>query len=213
MMMEENYYNKLKKLYPLYEKVKSAILFAESFDEEREMYIAPMNQLRSALDHIFKSVDLANKIEDCEYELKEVKEHLERAGYDALDLLTGSLGTSIGKKLQPYDRETLTTLFSGYFTNIKPKIIEIRQNVAKRRIERNIDSDEFFFAYFDEVKELIEINKSVDKMIPSLQEYSDKKVREEHKVGKIIKKQRFWDILTGFVSAALIAILTWLLTK
>jgi len=69
-------------------------------------------------------------------------------------------------------------------------------------LERKTDSDKSFFAYFDEIKELVEINKSVDKIIPSLQEYSDKK-----------KKERLGSYLWGFASAALIAILTWLLTK
>ena len=208
------YYSKLKELYPLYEKVKLAILLVENFDEKREMYVAPINQLRSALDHIFKSVNTANDIESCDYELKEAKEHMERAGYDALELLAGSLGTSVIKKLRPYDTQTLTTIFPCYFTNIKPIITEIQQNVAERRMERKTDSGKSFSAYFDEIVELVDINKSVDKMIPSLQEYSDKKVKEEQKKSK---KERLWNYLwgplIGFVSAAIIAILAWLLAK
>ena len=207
--MEENFYNKLNELYPLYENVKSSILLLESFDEKREMYIAPINQLRSALDHIFKAINIAKKeTASCDYELKEAKEHMERAGYDALELLAGSLGTNIINKLQAYDTETLTKIFPDYFTSIKPKITEIRQSVAQRRMERKIDSEKSFFAYFKEITELVEINTTVDRRIPSLQEYSDKKAKEN-------KKERLWKYLIGpiigFVSAALIALLTWLL--
>jgi len=218
--MREIYYDKLKELYPCYEKVKSAILLVENFDEEQEMYVAPMNQLRSALDHIFKSVT-ATDIERCDYELKEAKEHMERAGYDALELLAGNLGTNIIKKLQPYNVETLTNVFPDYFTDILPKITDIRQKVAERRMERNINSNGFFSAYFDEIVELVDINKSVDKKIPALQEYSDKKVREKQEQQREeqarTKKERVWNYLwgpsIGFISAALIALLTWYLTK
>jgi len=205
-MEEHFYYSKLKELYPLYERVKYAILLVENFDEKREMYVAPINQLRSALDHIFKSVNIANETESCDYELKEAKEHMERAGYDALELLAGSLGASVIKKLQIYDNETLTAIFPSYFTDVKPKITEIRQNVAERRLERKTDSSKPFFAYFDEIKELVEINKSVDRMIPSLQEYRSKGQKKN-------KVERLWNYLWGPLIGFLIGILTWLLTK
>jgi hypothetical protein len=43
-------------------------------------------------------------------------------------------------------------------------------------------------------------------MIPSLQEYSDKKAKEN-------LKGRLLDYSLGFISAVLIALLAWLLTK
>jgi hypothetical protein len=224
--MEENdykisFYNKINQLCPLYEEVKSAIILVENFDEKRQMFIAPINQLRSALDHIFKSVTIANDNDSCDYELKEAKEHMERAGYDALELLASSLGTSIIEKLTIYDTNTLTEIFPKYYTEIKPTIAEIKQNVAVLRMERKTDAEKSFFAYFDETKKLINISKSVDKMIPSLQEYSDKKVQEESRKQeedqKKSKKERLWQYCIGptigFVSAAVIAIITWLLTK
>lgn len=219
--MVETFYNKLNGLFPLYERVKSAILLLENFDEKQEMYIAPINQLRSALDHIFKAVSIAQETANCDYELKEAKEHMERAGYDALELLAGSLGTSAIQKIQPYDTETLASVFPEYYTEIKPKITKIQQSVAQRRMERKTDSEKTFFAYFDEITELIQINTTVDSRIPSLQEYSDKKAteklsqqNEEHKKSK---KERLWQYvigpIIGFVSAALIAGLTWYLTR
>jgi len=219
--MEEGFCYKLKELYPLYEKVKFAILLVENFDEKQEMYVAPINQLRSALDHIFKSVNIASEVESCNYELKEAKEHMERAGYDALELLAGSLGACVIKKLEPYNTEALTNVFSEYYTEVKPKITGIQRSVAKRRMERKTDSEKSFFDYFNEITELVQINTAVDKRIPSLQEYSDKKVREkqeqQYEERKKNKKERLWSYLwgtlIGFVSAALIAILTWSLAK
>jgi len=195
--MEEDFHKKLNKLFPLYEAVKSAIILAENFDEKREMPVAPMNQLRSALDHIFKAVS-ANQDRDCDYELKEAEEHMTRAGYDALELLAGNVGADIIVKLQPYDTETLTTVFPAYFRHIKPKITAIRLSIANRRMERKDDVDKSFLAYFGEIKELISINADVDKIIPSLQEYNNKKEKEE-------RNKRFWQYVIGPILALIIA--------
>jgi len=219
--MEDNFYNKLNRLFPLYEKVKFSILLVENFDEKREMYVAPINQLRNALDHIFKAVSTAQQTEICDYELKEAEEFMLKAGYDALELMAGSLGTSIINKLQSYDIETLTKIFPKYFIVVKPKITEIQRNIAERRMERKTDLDKSFSAYFDEITELLQMNNSVDRIIPSLQEYSNKKAKEQlsqqNVEQKKSKKELFWKYcigpIIGFVSAAIIAVLTWLLTK
>jgi len=207
--MEELFYKNLIGLFPLYERVKSAMLLLENFDEQREMYVAPINQLRSALDHIFNAA-IAKEVENCDYELKEAKEHLIRAGYDALELFAGSCGASVCSKLNPYDTETLTNVFPEYFTEVKPKISEIQQIVAQLRMGRKIDSDDTFFSSLDLITDLITINTKVDKRIPALQNYSDIKVKEK-------KRERFWQYGIGSIIAlvftALGAFLTWLLTK
>jgi len=220
--MEEILYNKLKNdLLPLYNKVKSAILLVEGFDEKQEMYIAPMNELRNALDHIFSAVSIVSETQKCDYELKEAKEHMVRAGYDALELLAGSLGTTIVSKLRQYDTETLTQVFPDYFTSIKPTIAGIQQSLIEKRMKKKVDIDVSFCEFFDEIKELVEINNSVDKKIPSLQEYSDRRSIEKQKQQieeqNKIKKERLWQYgigsVIGFIFAAILAVLTWLLTK
>ena len=220
--MEEIFYNKLKNdLLPLYKNVKDAILLGEAFDEKREMYIAPINELRSALDHIFKAVSIASETQDCDYELKEAAEHMARAGYDALELLAGSLGTTIVSKVQPYDTETLTTVFPAYFTSIKPQISDIKEHIVAIRMERKPNSEQFFVAYFNEIKQLIEINKSVDRVLPSLQEYAEKRANEKLKrqieEQKKKKKERIWMFcigpIIGFVFGIIIALLNWWLKR
>lgn len=114
-------FNKLEELFSLYDKVRQSVILLENFNEEQKMYIAPINQLRSALDHIFKAINICDDFEQCEYELIEAKEHLDRAGYDSLELL----------------------------------------------------------AYFDQISILINIDKKVDTMIPSLEEYEKKKKKND----------------------------------
>ena len=72
-------FDKLEELFFLYEKVRQAVVLSENFNKERKIHIAPINQMRSALDHIFKAINSVDKIETCDYELKEAKEHLDRA--------------------------------------------------------------------------------------------------------------------------------------
>lgn len=176
---KSSFYESLEKLYDLYDKVRYAIILVENFGKERKMYIAPINQLRSTLDHIFKAVKCAENKEESAYELKEAKEHLDRAGYDALELLAAYLGMDIVEKVAQYDNETLMAVFPDYFTIIKPQITDIQNKVAILRSEKKINSEISFSAYFDQVSELIEMNKHVDVMIPSLEEFKRKNKKSQ----------------------------------
>ena len=113
-------FNKLEELFSLYDKVRQSVILLENFNEEQKMYIAPINQLRSALDHIFKAINICDDFEQCEYELREAKEHLDRAGYDTMELLAANIGITIVEKLKRYDTKTITEVFPYYFTTIKP---------------------------------------------------------------------------------------------
>ena len=216
--MKEKFYDKLNTLSKLYQNVRLAMFLLEQLDEKCEMYIAPINELRNALDHVFRAIKLD---EDVDYELGLVKEHIERAGYDALTLLAAKLGTRIAKNLEPYETDTFTNVFPEYFTRIKPKITEIQSDIAEYRNGRGKDSEENFITYFDKIKELIDIDKEVDRRIPALQDFSDKKKREEQeqqRAKKIRKRNdRVWKYIIGpiigFVSAIIIAYLIWLLNK
>lgn len=174
------YFDNLYELYSLYTKVRDAVILVENFDRNRDMYIAPINQLRSALDHIFKSISCAQNDESrSAYELKEAKEHLDRAGYDALELLAGSLGTGIIEKLSKYETSTLSAVFPKYYEVIKPKLSSIKQAIAVLRSEKKVDAEKSFLAYFDQITEMVEMDKEIDMMIPSLEEYDNKRKKEK----------------------------------
>ena len=119
-------FNKLEELFSLYDKVRQSVILLENFNEEQKMYIAPINQLRSALDHIFKAINICDDFEQCEYELREAKEHLDRAGYDTMELLAANIGITIVEKLKRYDTKTITEVFPYYFTTIKPQLTDIK---------------------------------------------------------------------------------------
>lgn len=195
-------FDKLHSLYALYNDVRRAVILAENFNEGRKMPIAPINQLRSALDHIFKAISNAKDPNQCDYELKEAKEHLDRAGYDALELLAGNLGAKILNRLNVYSSETITKVFPDYYSEIDPKITKIKQEVAILRSEKKISSDQSFSNYFFQIAELIDIDKKVATFIPALDKFENKRKKEN---------RRHWEI-TAFITV-LGVIVGWLLNK
>jgi hypothetical protein len=199
-------FNKLEELFSLYDKVRQSVILLENFNEEQKMYIAPINQLRSALDHIFKAINFCDDFEQCEYELREAKEHLDRAGYDTMELLAANIGITIVEKLKRYDTKTITEVFPYYFTTIKPQLTDIKGIVASLRSNKKIDSDKSFSTYFDQIYILINIDKKVDTMIPSLVEYEKKKKKERLKTWVI-------SILSSIISGLLVGIIMYFVTK
>jgi hypothetical protein len=199
-------FNKLEELFSLYDKVRQSVILLENFNEEQKMYIAPINQLRSALDHIFKAINICDDFEQCEYELREAKEHLDRAGYDTMELLAANIGITIVEKLKRYDTKTITEVFPYYFTTIKPQLTDIKGIVASLRSNKKIDSDKSFSTYFDQIYILINIDKKVDTMIPSLEEFEKKKKKERLKTWII-------SILSSVISGLLVGIIMYFVTK
>ena len=49
------FYEKLTKLLEEYSEVKEAIILAEKFDPDEQIYLAPLNELRSAFDHLMRA--------------------------------------------------------------------------------------------------------------------------------------------------------------
>lgn len=198
-------FNKLEELYLLYDKVRQAVILLENFNEGHKMYLAPVNQLRSALDHVFKAINCNEKTEQCDYELKKAKEHLDRAGYDALELLAANIGISIVQKLKKYNTKTITEVFPFYFTTIKPKLTDIKCIVATLRSDKKIDSEKSFSEYFEQISMLIEMDKKVDTMIPSLDEYEMKQKKEKIKTWGI-------SILSSIISGLSVGIIMYFST-
>jgi len=211
-----NLYEKLKNILPTYEKVKSSMLMLESLDEKQEVYIAPINQMRNALDHIFIAVASSNDAEKFNDEFKAVEGHLERAAFDCLDLLAATLGLAVKTKIEPYDLENITSVFPNYFTEIRPKITELQKVITECRKDRVL-CDKNLKDYLDSIKKLQNINTLIECQIPSLEEYREKREKEKLKKEKAEKKkkknERFWQFLIGPVIGFAFAVLLWLLTK
>ena len=170
------FYRKLSSIRELYEKVKYAIILSENFDPDQEYYVASSNQLRSALDHIFKAMDCDEKA--LNYEIKEAEEHLDRAGYDAYEVLASNICVNISYKMKKYSASTISQIFPEYFRDIKPEISAIKVEIGKLRTDKKIDIDLSFDKYVQNINELIEFDELVDKMIPAMEEYCTSEKRK-----------------------------------
>ena len=185
----------------MYNAVKTAIIYAENFDPQREAYIAPLNELRSALDHIFRA---STSEDNMEYEIKEVKEHMNRAGYDALEILAGNVGYNILDKMTPYSVQCITNIFPKFYTEITPKITSIKMNLAEIRSKPKGSIDKSFLLYLNDIDALLDINKQVESMIPSLEIYCTGIEKDKTKNTVLM-------IIIPLIAAALASVLTWIL--
>ena len=121
-----SFFEGIRTLYPLYESVTKAIKLGELFDIDHNINLAPINQLRNVVGHIFMAAYKSYQSEILSNELKEVKEHLERAGYDALEILAILLDTRINNMLSNYTQDTIATIFPRYYSEYRPKLSDIR---------------------------------------------------------------------------------------
>jgi len=170
------FYRTLSETKKLYEKVKYAIILSENFDPEREFYVASSNQMRSALDHIFKAMDFDE--ETMLYEMKEVEEHLNRAGYDAYEILASNICLNISNKMSLYSPPIISRVFPQYYCDIKPIISDIKVEIGQLRKDRKKSIDLSFYQYAKKINELIELDKLIDKNIPTLEIHRKFKKRE-----------------------------------
>lgn len=201
---DEAYFKGLKELSALYLDVKSAIIMAEELDIEHKLNIAPLNQLRNALDHIFNGL-IRDDEEKGIYELKEAKEHIQRAGYDALQILIVQLGKQIVEIVRKYETETVSAVFPKYYQEIRPLLAEHQQDVALLRTRMSIEGNKTFSAYFVEVKKMHSLWKVVFATIPLLEEYQQKRDKER-------RKRSVLQIISGVGIAVIAGLIVWYIT-
>lgn len=202
---EKAYYDGLYNLCALYYDVKYAIIMTEEFDNENKLYIAPLNQLRCALDHVFNGLKDVNDINRSSYELKEAKEHIQRAGYDAFQSLVTQFGIHIVEVMNKYDNETISAVFLQYYQEIKPALTECQGEVAALRSNVSVDANQSFEEYLAIIKKMKKLRDKVDVMIPSLEEYQKKQKDRA-------RKRIILEVVCGIGIAVVSGLITWFLT-
>ena len=176
---EVSFYRRLSEVRQLYEKVKYAVILSENFDPEREFYVATSNQMRSALDHIFKAMEGDEK--SMAYELKEAEEHLDRAGYDTYEILVSNLCLNISYKMDGYSASVISHVFPEYYKEIKPAISHIKIETGKLRTDKKENIDFTFDEYAQCADELVRFDEWVDVMIPAMEEFRKYEKRKNWK--------------------------------
>jgi len=176
---EISFYRKLFGVKQLYDKVKYAVILSENFDPDREFYVATSNQMRSALDHIFKAMESDDM--GLAYEIKEAEEHLIRAGYDTYEILASNLCLNISDKMKRYSASVISHVFPEYYKEIKPEIGNIKVEIGKLRTQKRRIIDLTFDKYAQTVDDLIRFDQWIDVMIPAMEEYRKYEKRKNWK--------------------------------
>jgi hypothetical protein len=197
------FFDKLNEIKELYVEVKEAIILAENFDGDHDVYLSPLNELRNTLDHIMRCLIYPNKLDN---EFNEAKEHLYRAGYDAYEVLAINVGSAIVHSIEKYDTEIITSIFPNYYTDVKPALLDVKAELADTRAHKKLNPEtgtKSFTPYKDKIANLILQLRRCIEQIPHLQAEKRKK-----------QTKNFWKILGGILIGVIITIAgTWVYDK
>jgi hypothetical protein len=184
-----HYYTKLTSLLKVYSESKEAILLSEKFDPDGKIYLAPLNELRSAFDHVMRACHTPEEIEN---QFDEAETHIRRAGYDAYEIFNVHMIQDELDSVKKYKSSIIAQVFPEYYTSVIPTFNDIKKDIASIRAHRKIISSAnhvHFAEYFEKSQKLIDISSLISTKIPGLEAYSVQ-VRKEN----IIARFWYWSI-------------------
>ena len=202
-----------KKIVEVHNEAKTLFLLAQELEQDDFLeYIQPIKEHRDAYEHVVRA--LANRLSfeaqepSEEYQrdsLKKALGHEYRAFFDSADWLSVLLREQITNTLNGYSRDCIDTVLPNYPSEIRIRVTEISEQVAKKRERKDIsNADEILTEvreYGQIVGELRDIHKQVTRAIPSLEE----RRKAERKEGS----RGWWLSIAGM---ALVAVLTHVIT-
>lgn len=147
MEIDDDFMAKLNEISSLYVESKKAIILLENYNPEHKTFIAPMNEMRNALDHIMKMIANRKDSNEVYEQYRGARSHIRRAGYDAYELLCISISDYIRDTLSVFSPEDIAKGFPQYYGEIRPRIQELKGFTAKlreRREDRKRKGSEFF---------------------------------------------------------------------
>lgn len=160
----------IEELFELYDEVKLVTILAENFDNNDEIYVAIINELRNSFDHVMRSIKNEQNLEK---EFRDAKDHLFRAGYDAFEILSINTGNKIINSLNNFNKDAIATVFPEYYQKIRPELAQIKIELGEYRAKRrnpNINTTAFK-EYSVRIKKLINSSKEVEFHIPEIIKY------------------------------------------
>lgn len=174
---------KLNDICELYFVVKEVIIYFEEINPEQKSDIQPINELRNAFDHLMRVVavwlNIKEKTEPNDYIITHLDKsfgHVYRAGYDTVDFLTLTLKELIYSELSGYSVRTIQEVIPNYYSEIRPSIYELNDEVTKYRSEKDVANTDarHLIEYIRDVKKIVEYHKGITKKIPTLDELERK---------------------------------------
>lgn len=205
-----------EEIFNLYNTIKWLYALCEETDTELNTNLQPFNEFRAALDHLMRIVAIENleeyKEKDANDEAKRLRSHLRRALFDICDMISINYRNKIIDVLKEYKVEEIQSALPNYYSEIRPRIEEISEEIASLRTEKRFNGDKKEETAVDDYPKVIEelqgYYKVVNAAVPSLIEIREKQQEAEAAVEKkdfVIK----WIIpIATFITGLVIGILS-----
>jgi len=180
--MSSNYqetHNQILKLAELYKEVKSVITLCEKYDPQQKLALGPLNELRNALDHIFRAFD---PVEIDEKQFGKVANHLKRAAFDAYDALAIVLFAEISEIESNYSAKVISKICPKYYEEYHSEITKLNKILAEDKSNRPELKEKYFDKVNESIEKAIHIYDDIKSKIPAFERYSseDKKRETQH---------------------------------
>lgn len=171
MRDDSHFLSEFDRIIELYFKAKELIITVEQMEDERKIYVALINELRNAFDHVVRA---ATKFPpECSVEFTEARSHLSRAAYDAIEIRATNSILKISDDISVYDRSDVSTVIPKYFSEYRPMAEEAKQRLAKHRTNKQNDPLDLDVSvlneYLGEVVKLEQIHRNCLAAIPDLE--------------------------------------------
>lgn len=181
---------------------------AEEYAKDFKTYVQPFNELKNSLEHIIRAMSVEVGITDKGQEyvknnLDKALGHGYRAVFDTADWLTITIRDRIIETLRPFNPEVISKAMPEYYSNIRPRIDAICNDIAGLRGRKDIENDNDFMikevnGYGKILDELLDIDKKIRNSVSAIIEISNAKRNE-----KVISG------LIGFLSALVLSTITY----
>lgn len=208
---------KIERIFNIYNTTKKLYALCEETDPELLTNLQPLNEFRAALDHLMRIVAISNldeyKDRDPRVEAEKLTSHLNRALYDVCDMLSINYRNKIIDILQPYSSGEIKTALPTYYSQIRPRIEEISEEIASFRTTDRFNKEEcgdsILDSYPNVIEELKGYYKTVSSAIPSLDEIfqEDQRIHKHNRARNIFTQ---WIIpIVSIVVAILLSLIGW----
>jgi hypothetical protein len=212
---------RVKSVCTLFFRTKALILRAEELDNNSGTFLQPTQELKAALDHVMRALSreyglttngAESSDEYIDRQLDKAMGHIYRAYFDTADWMSINFREQVGKHLEPYDHTDIAAVLPSYFKEISPRFADYARDIAMLRNEKDIatDGDELFNRYEALLERLGEDVRLIVRMIPALQEYSEKRRRTDR---RLFGRDMIGHGAKHAITLAIGALLAWLAMK
>jgi hypothetical protein len=191
-----------KKICEVFLFTKKLTIQLEETSCDHKTFIQPINELKSALDHIVRikavEVGLNKKDKSSQYiesNLNKTLGHIYRAFFDTADYYSMVLREKIINLLKKYSSNTIHKVIQDYYSDKRIYLEKINKEIADIRGKKDIGNESNILPsidiYFSKIEKIDTIYQDILSKIPQLDDL--------HKIENKKKKRKFILSIMGIV--------------